>query len=228
MSDLVAFVHDLQAVMRSEGTPAEISRKLCDLLLPFLATIRDAIPESFIVRRALVIREMMELSHQEHRKVSELLGLPKSRISDLHSVAMGIPQSGLDIKEADSDIDFTVGATYEERKRIEETLSGAGFKFDRCYHEQLYPTEHCHVYQKFVPHVKFGNVEVEVKLRYKPAVDAILIAHQGIADLSEDQKITISFIKSVLKNDHPDLYKPFKYAVYIAMFHGHEKSFILG
>lgn len=53
-----------------------------------------------------------------------------------------------------------------------------------------------HSYVKYI-----DNIEIEIKVRSKKAVDNVIIAHRGIKeDLTSLQKIKVSFIKSVLSN----------------------------
>jgi hypothetical protein len=82
------------------------------------------------------------------------------------------------------------------------------------------------------------NIEIEVKVRGEGAANIVLIAHEGIKALSDDQKWIVAFVKSTLCGPIENAsnadsmpfdkktYKKFKYILYAAGFNGHEDSLI--
>jgi hypothetical protein len=157
-----------------------------------------------------------EIAKQE--LLSKLPEQYSKNLTDYNSVIMGIPNN------IDSDLDFTIGIkTTEEQQTIGRILESIGYKLANIYEDNIPSDIKWHDYIK---HNDEG-IEIEVKVRWQLIVNRILIAHRGIMyNLTPEQKLKVSFIKSVLTRGDKKTYKTFKYILYGAMFNGNDNTII--
>jgi hypothetical protein len=204
----------------------KISKKIKNKLMEVLNEINIAeIPNEFKTKFEKNMAELLRLN-EEHKILLKGL-LPNDKITDLNSAVMGIPNT------TDSDVDFTIPIqTKDSQKHIASILKENGFSFKEELDEKDW-NKGSYVSLPFnrLNYIKIveSGKEIEVKLRHHEVVKDVLIAHRGIRDnLLPEQKLKISFLKSVLKDAESKFYEGFKKMIYTAMFDGHEKSFVMG
>jgi len=203
-----------------EGTGVEqnqeISSELHDRLIEFLNVFE--IPDGF----SDSIEHLIESRLIINSYINELLrdNLPETyhdRVSDLNSVVMGVPNN------TDSDLDFTIAIkSIDEQDEVGDILQSLGFEYQGTLDEGIHQKYRGINWKYYIKY--YEEVQIEVKLRDEDIVNDILIGHRGIRDyLTDEQKLKISYIKSVLCGK---VYKTFKYILYGAMFNGHENAII--
>ena len=199
-----------------------ISLGLKEALFQFLKTIEvsDDFKEEFEERKKnLLITN--KIVWDELCKNFRCIG---DKITDLNSAVMGIPNTN------DSDLDFviTVGSI-QEQKEVDDKLLSLGYPLTHVYTESSPSDIQWHSHTAMVEALGIGKVEIEIKIRSEKIVKVILIAHRNIRDmLSPEQKLQISYVKTLLSksHEHKQQYKKFKYIIYGAMFNGHRDAII--
>ena len=202
----------------SELDPVEVSMILKKELFKLLEEVMISNEDEFQIEIDKVCKRLLGLNQKY--KLELYQNLPEKfikNLTDLNSVVMGIPNN------KDSDLDFTISVeSLEEQKKVGEILESIGYNFIKIFEDNISGEIKWHDYRKYD-----GGTEIEVKVRWKLVVDRVLIAHYGIKnDLTEEQKLKISYIKSVLVSGDRTTYKIFKYIVYGAMFDGNEDAII--
>lgn len=215
------FTWSIYNIYMKNGTlvPSHVSKILKKKLFRYLKGIDIIENDAFNKEISQITFKLIKFN--EIAKEELLSKLPKeycTNLTDYNSVIMGIPNN------IDSDLDFTIGVkTLEEQQIIGKILESIGYKLTNIYEDNI-PSN-----IKWYDYTKLNNegVEIEVKVRWEPIVTRILIAHCGIMDkLTSEQKLKISFIKSVLATGDKKTYKTFKYILYGAMFDGHKNTII--
>ncbi len=201
-------------------SPPLISKYIKILLLAFLdGLVID--PEEFEkFKKGLnkISKKLLKVNEIAKKELySKLPSKYKDKITDLNSAIMGVPSN------IDSDLDFTIAVkNKKEQDEVGKILESIGYKLESVYDENIPSDIKWHSYGKYM-----NGIELEVKVRSKDIVDKVLKAHRGIKnDLTPEQKLKVSFIKSVLATGDKKTYKTFKYILYGSMFNGDKDTII--
>lgn len=207
-------------IMDKSIHPSLISKYIRVLLFAFLDGIVVDPAEMKQFKKGIdkVSKKLLKVNGDAKKElIDKLPSKYKERITDLNSAVMGVPSN------KDSDLDFTIAVrNKKEQDKINKILEMMGYKLANVYDENIQSDIKWHSYEKYM-----NGIEIEVKVRSRNIVDKVLIAHRGIKnDLTPEQKLKTSFVKSVLATGDKKTYKTFKYILYGAMFNGHEDTII--